>query len=213
MEECKIYNENKLDEFFLSYDKILYKLNLNNIKTKNNREITHKDLRKAIIVMQRKHKNCRWKIEKIRNRNTYILIEGYYWLVYVYFNNEKKLVDADIEFFEKRIKQYEKLLNLKSKKLFEKDIKTTELVNYFNKKYETIEKAIWKMIKVHSDYRYVKNDSLLITKEGIEWLCKNCFKNKYLELLENYKMELTDKYIEAGYIYDNFKKIRNNADK
>lgn len=206
MEECKIYNENKLDEFFLSYDKILYKLNLNNIKTKNNREITHKDLRKAIIVMQRKHKNCRWKIEKIINRNTYILIEGYYWLVYVYFNNEKKLVDADIEFFEKRINQYEKLLNLKSKKLFKKDIKTTELVNYFNKKYETIEKAIWKMIKVHSDYRYVKNDSWLITKEGIEWLCKNCFKNKYLELLENYKMELTDKYIEAGYIYDNLKK-------
>lgn len=204
MEEKKIYNESKLDKIFLSYDKILYRLNIKNIKTKDNKEITHKDLRKAITVMQRKHKNCRWKIEKIRSRNTYILIEGYYWLVYVYFNNEKKLVDADIEFFEKRIKQYEKLLNLKSKKIFEKDLKTIELVYYFNKKYETIEKAIWKMIKVHNNYRYIENEEYVITKEGVKWLCKNCFKQKYLEILENYKMELTEKYIKAGYIYDNF---------
>ena len=204
MEEKKIYNESKLDKIFLSYDKILYRLNIKNIKTKDNKEITHKDLRKAITVMQRKHKNCRWKIEKIRSRNTYILIEGYYWLVYVYFNNEKKLVDADIEFFEKRIKQYEKLLNLKSKKIFEKDLKTIELVYYFNKKYETIEKAIWKMIKVHNNYRYIENEEYVITKEGVKWLCKNCFKQKYLEILENYKMELTEKYIRSGYIYDNF---------
>ena len=202
--ENKIYNETKLHKIFLSYDKILYRLNIKNIKTKDNKEITHKDLRKAITVMQRKHKNCRWKIEKIRSRNTYILIEGYYWLVYVYFNNEKKLVDADIEFFEKRIKQYEKLLNLKSKKIFEKDLKTIELVYYFNKKYETIEKAIWKMIKVHNNYRYIENEEYVITKEGVKWLCKNCFKQKYLEILENYKMELTEKYIRSGYIYDNF---------
>ena len=60
------------------------------------------------------------------------------------------------------------------------------------------------MIKVHSNYRYVEKDNFIITKEGIEWLCKNCFKQKYLEILENYKMELTEKYIRSGYIYDNF---------
>lgn len=204
MEEKKIYNESKLDEVFLSYDKILFRLNIQNIKTKDNREITHKDLRKAITVMQRKHKNCRWKSEKIRSRNSFILIEGYYWLLRVYFNSEKKLIDADIEFFEERIKQYEELLRLEPKNLFDEDIKIQELVNYFNKKYETIEKAIWKMIKVHSNYRYAENDNFVITKEGIEWLCKNCFKQKYLELLESYKMDLTEKYIKAGYIYDNF---------
>ena len=41
-------------------------------------------------------------------------------------------------------------------------------------------------------------------KEGVEWICKNVFKQKYLELLEKYKMELTEMYIEAGYPYDNF---------
>lgn len=204
MEEKKIYNESKLDEVFLSYDKILYRLNIKNIKTKDNKEITHKDLRKAITVMQRKHKNCRWKSEKIRSRNFYIIIEGYYWLINVYFNSNMKLIDADIDFFEELIKQYEEILKLKSKNLFDKDMKMQELVIYFNKKYETIEKAIWKMIKVHRDYRYIKNDNYIITKEGIEWLCKKCFKQKYLEILESYKMDLTEKFIKAGYIYDNF---------
>ena len=49
-----------------------------------------------------------------------------------------------------------------------------------------------------------ENRKAKISKEGIEWLCKNCFKQKYLELLEEYKMELTEKYIEAGYPYDVF---------
>ena len=83
-------------------------------------------------------------------------------------------------------------------------MKIQELVNYFNKKYETIEKAIWKMLKIHNNYRYIESDNYIITKEGIEWLCKNCFKQNYLEILESYKMELTEKYIRAGYIYDNF---------
>lgn len=33
---------------------------------------------------------------------------------------------------------------------------------------------------------------------------QNCFKQKYLEILEKYKMELTEEYISKGYIYDNF---------
>lgn len=199
-----IYNESKLDEVFLSYDKILFRLNIQNIKTKDNRDITHKDLRKAITVMQRKHKNCRWKSEKIRSKNSYILIEGYYWLLSVYFNNEKKLMDADIEFFEDLIKQYEELLKFESKNLFKEDIEQQDLSKYFNRKNETIEKAIWKMLKIHSNYRYVVNNEFVITKEGVEWLCKNCFKQKYLEILESYKMNLTEKFIKAGYIYDNF---------
>ena len=93
---------------------------------------------------------------------------------------------------------------MESKKLFERDMNLIELSKYFNRKYETIEKAIWKMIKVNYSYRYKRNNESLVTKKGIEWLSKNCFKYKYLEILENYKMELTEKYIKAGYIYDNF---------
>ena len=154
--------------------------------------------------MQRKHKNCRWKSEKIRSRNFYILIEGYYWLINVYFNSNMKLIEADIKFFKELIKQYEEVLKLESKNLFDKDIEMQELVKFFNKKYETIEKAIWKMIKVHSNYRYVVNNEYVITKECVERHCKNSFKQNYLEVLESYKMNLTEEFIRAGYIYDNF---------
>jgi hypothetical protein len=44
----------------------------------------------------------------------------------------------------------------------------------------------------------------MISKEGVKWICKNVFKQKYLELLEKSKMELTELYIKAGYIYDYF---------
>jgi len=204
LEEIKIYNESKLDEVFLSYDKILFRLNIQKIKTKTGKAITHKDLRYAIQVMQRKHKSCRWKSEKIRSRNYYILIEGYYWLLDVYFNNKKRLIDADIEFFEERIKLYENHLKVKPKNLFEKDMHVKDLFKNINRQTETVEKAIWKMLKVDTDYRYEIDSEFVITKEGIEWLYKNCFKKEYLKLLEKYKMDLTEEYIQAGYIYDNF---------
>ena len=79
------------------------------------------------------------------------------------------------------------------------------LPEYFDRKPETIRKAISKMKYSMGDkFIYKKDNETIITKEGIEWLCKNCFKTKYLEVLEDYKMELTQKYIDAGYIYDYF---------
>ena len=45
---------------------------------------------------------------------------------------------------------------------------------------------------------------MYVYSKGIELLCKEYFKQKYLEILEDYKMELTEKYIKAGYPYDLF---------
>lgn len=195
----------EIEDIFLSYNQILYRLKIKNIKTKNNKEITHHDLRQAVSIMLKKHPTCRWRSEKISSRKYYILIEGYYWLIYVYFQKDKTQIDADIEFFKTRIKQYEELLKLSSKSLFNDDIYVYELEKYFKRKKDTIKKAILKMIKsTDKNYRYIENGKYKISKEGIEWLCKNCFKQKYLELLEEYKMELTEKYIEKGYPYDNF---------
>lgn len=44
---------------------------------------------------------------------------------------------------------------------------------------------------LENTFTYYYNDKLLVSKEDIEWLYKNCFKPKYLELLEKYKIELT----------------------
>lgn len=194
----------ELENVFLSYNRIIEKLNSENVTTKTGNVITHKDLRQAVEVMLKKHYKCRWRSEKVKNKKYLILIEGYYWIKYVYFSKEKSMYDADIKFFKDRIKQYEEILNIKEKELFNCDIEVECLDIFFNRKIETVKKAIQKMMKVNKEYRYLLNEKYVVSKEGVKWLCKNCFKHKYLELLEDYKMELTEMFIQAGYIYDNF---------
>ncbi len=201
-----VNSEQALDSVFLSYDKILKKLHLHGLTTKQGKEITELDLRKAIDVMLEKHPTCRWRSEKIRSRKYFILIEGYYWLVNVYFQKEKALIDADISFFEDRIKLYEELLKAENNQnWWNEDMNIKQLCKYFNRKEITIRKAIKKMCDNRlGKYKFLIKDKVLISGKGVKWLSKNVFKKKYLELLEKYKMELTELYIEKGYIYDEF---------
>lgn len=198
-------SETELDKIFLSYNKILNRLKMKGLKTKNGKEITHKDLRYAILVMQEKHPKCRWRSNKVKSRKFYILDEGYWWLVDVFFQNDKTFIDADIDFFKERIKMYEDFLKVKTKELFDKNIPYAQLEMFFNRKIYTIKRAIRTIEnKYNINVRYRENNEVYINSKGIELLCKECFKQKYLEILENYKMELTEKYIAAGYPYDNF---------
>ena len=195
----------ELEKIFMTYDSALNKLKLLNLKTKNNKEITYIDLQRAVQFMSKKHPTCRWKQNKLINRKNYILVEVFYWLIHVYFQTEKNIVDADIEFFNIRIEQYEELLKVSIKKFWNDDMYVYELPNYFNRVPGTIKNSIIKMNKATNGlYKYYEKGKAKISKEGIEWLCKNCFKHKYLELLEEYKMELTEIYIEKGYPYDVF---------
>lgn len=199
-------SEQFLDSIFLSYNKILNRLHALGITTKHGKEISHMDLRKAIDVMIKKHSSCRWRSEKIRSRKYFILVEGYYWLTQVYFQKEKFLIDADIDFFKLRIKQYEELLKIEhNENWWNDDMNIKQLCKYFNRQDITVRKAIKKMCDSGlEEYKFLVDNKVVISKEGVEWICKNVFKQKYLELLEKYKMELTEKYIEAGYPYDNF---------
>ena len=199
-------SEQVLDSIFLSYNKILNRFHSLGVTTKHGKEIKHVDLRKAIDVMIKKHPTCRWRSEKIRSRKYFILVEGYSWLNQVYFQKEKSLIDADVDFFENRIKQYEELLKIEHKEnWWNEDMDVKQLCKYFNRKDITVRKAIKKMCDCgFGEYKFLVNKKVVISKEGVEWLCKNIFKQKYLELLEKYKMELTELYIEEGYPYDNF---------
>ena len=198
-------SERELDRIFLSYNKILLRFKQQGIRTKNNNEITHKDLRQAIDVMVKKHPTCRWRSNKVRSRKFYVLEEGYRWLIEVFFQNENDLIDADIKFFKKRIGMYEDFLKVKPKELFCENIPYLQLGSFFNRKTDTVRKAIEKLEKKYSiKLKYKENDQVYVYSKGIELLCQKCFKQKYLEILENYKMELTEQYIEAGFPYDNF---------
>ena len=161
---------NEFDKIFLSYKKILNKFKMLNIKTKNGKEITHKDLRYAVYVMLKKHPTCRWRSEKILSRRYYILDEGYKWLRYVYFQNEKKQIDADVDFFENRIKQYEELLKVKHNENWWNEDKTIkQLEKYFNKSNSSIKKAIRKMCDSgFYDYKYFDNNKVIISSDGVK---------------------------------------------
>lgn len=124
----------------------------------------------------------------------------------MYFEKEKSLIDADVEFFETRIKLYEDFLKVEcNKNWWNEDMDIKQLCNYFNRKENTIRKAIKKMCdNGFEQYKFLADGKVVISSKGVEWICKNVFKQKYLELLEKYKMELTEKYIKAGYPYDHF---------
>lgn len=202
----KMDSEQVLDSIFLSYNKILKRFQLLGVTTKYGKEITHKDLRKAIEVMLKKHPTCRWRSEKVKSRKYFILAEGYAWLNQVYFQNEKSLTDADVDFLEDRIGQYEELLKVEHhENWWNEDMDIKQLCNYFNRKENTVRKAIKKMCdNEFEQYKFLVDGKIVISSKGGEWICKNVFKQKYLELLEKYKMELTEKYIKAGYPYDHF---------
>ena len=158
-------SERELDKIFLSYNKILARLNKQGCKTKNGKEITHKDLRKAILVMQEKHPKCRWRSNKVRSRKFYILDEGYWWIVEVFFQNELDLIDADIKYFKKRIKLYEDFLKIKPKELFVNNIPYSQVENFFNRKLYTIKRAIRFKMSRNKIYIYTKDEKTNLTKE------------------------------------------------
>lgn len=199
-------SEQILDSVFLSYNKILKRLKLLGITTKHGKEVKHIDLIKAVDVMLKKHPTCRWRSEKVKSRKYFILDEGYAWLLQVYFNKEKSLIDADVEFFETRIKLYEEFLKVEHKEnWWNEDMDIKQLCKYFDRKDITVRKDIKKMCDSgFEEYKVLVNGKVMISSKGVEWICKNVFKQKYLKVLEKYKMELTEKYIEAGYPYDNF---------
>ena len=186
-------SEQALESIFVSYNKILKRFKLLGVTTKYGKEITHEDLRKAVNVMLKKHPTCRWRSEKVKSRKYFILDEGYVWLLQVYFQKEKSLTDADVEFFEDRIKQYEELLKIEHEEnWWNEDMDIKQLCKYFNREEITIRKAIRKMCDSGLEkYKSYIDGKVFISCKGVEWICKNVFKQKYLELLEKHKMELT----------------------
>ena len=80
-----------------------------------------------------------------------------------------------------------------------------QLCKYFNRKDITVKKAIKNMCNSGlEEYKFLVDNKVVICNKEVEWICKNVFKQKYLELLEQYKMKFTELYIDAGYPYDNF---------
>ena len=196
---------------FMNYKEVLQYFKENNIRTKADKEITHMELRAAIQVMLQKHPSCRWRSEKIKKRYYYLQYEAVIWLRDVYFNNyETDFLDKDIQWFKDRICWYQNSLSNAQIEFPKFDLKIEpmtklELAKFFDKDISVIRKALLKMEKDNStrDRNYLNGKRYLSVSE-IEWLLKNKFKKKYLELLEAYKMQLTEIAKANGSFYDNY---------
>ena len=85
------------------------------------------------------------------------------------------------------------------------DMTKKELSIYLNKSVITIENGLRDYEKATGEnIRKYEDGELKISESAIEWLIKNKYKNKYLQLLEDYKMLLTEIYKKNGGYYDNF---------
>ena len=117
----------------------------------------------------------------------------------MYFQKEKSLTDADIDFFEDRIRQYEELLKIEhNENWLNEDMDIKQLCEYFDRRDITVRKAVKKMCdNGFEQYKFLVDGKVVVSSKGVEWICKNVFKQKYLELLEKKKMELTEKYIKT----------------
>ena len=65
-----------------------------------------------------------------------------------------------------------------------------ELPAVFYFRWGAINVAVSRLLKVHPEYRYYNDNTVMITSEGIKWLNEKYFRQAYLEELEIYKLEL-----------------------
>lgn len=196
---------------FMNYKEILSDFNNRGLTTKGSKPITHTDLRKAIQVMQQKHSLCRWRSERIKQRYYYIQYEGVLWLRNVYFNSyDMKFIDKDIKWFKNRIIWYQNQFDKNNIDYpeFSFNVDTMnkiQLSRYFDKSISTIENAL-RMYEKNTSLkdRCYKDGKLQVQSSAVIWLIENQFKYKYIEILESYKMELTEIFKANGGYYDNY---------
>lgn len=202
--------ENLRKLMFMSYKEILEKFKYENVKTKSGKEITHKELRTAINLMIKKHPLCQWQSEKVKKKYYYIQYEAVLWLKNVYFNNyQSRFIDKDIEWFENRIEWYQSTLSRSNIKFIPFSIEyklmsKKELEIFFCKSESCIKNAIREVEEKTKIQRQNIDGIVYLNQEQIVWLLKNKFKQKYLKLLEIYKMELTIKFKENGGYYNDY---------
>lgn len=173
-------------KFYYAYD-IQRKLGYDNEKFKRLLRIIKKRHPEETWIYKRLSQNGRWI--------TMINVECVKWLEEVYFNKSKYYLDLEIEFYEKRIKEIEEKLGVEPKKFLYNDMSISELMNYFKKSRNSVDIAIYKMIKIlGEDVRYKKDNKIIIKDYGVKWLNEKYYRKAYLKELEKYKIMLEIDY-------------------
>lgn len=113
------------------------------------------------------------------------------WIKEVYLVHDKYYLDLEITFFENLIKEITREFNIEYKPLEYKDMNVKEMMRYFDKDYDSIRLAIYKMHhQYNSNLKYYNNERLIIKADAIKWLNEKYYRKSYLEYLERTKLKL-----------------------
>ena len=161
--------------------------------------LSEEQLKRIIKKMIKRHPYEKWVRKKFAQNGqviTLLATEFVLWLEKVYFNKSKYYLDLEIDFFEFRIRDLEKELNITPRKEHYQDMNITELMNYFDKSRNSIDVAVHKMVKeLGSDIKYKQNNVVIIKASGVKWLNEKYYRKSYLKNLEIYKLML-EEYID-----------------
>lgn len=156
-------------------------------------KLSEKQINKAIKVMTRRHPFEKWITTKCSangERIIYLKLEFVKWIEEVYLKKNKYYLDLEIAFFNKQIKRLEEELKLPHRETEYHEMPLYELPAFFEKRRGAINVAVNRLLKIHPEYRYFKDNTTIITSEGVKWLNEKYFRQAYLEELEIYKLEL-----------------------
>lgn len=156
--------------------------------------MSEKQYKRLVKRLERRYPNERWIDEDFAQngeRVVYLKLELVEWIEEVYFNSNLFYLDAEINFFRKRILRLEDELNFLHNEFEYKDISLYDLRSHFNRSKNAIGIAVNRMEKRNDkSFKYIKDGKAIISKEDVKWLSENYFRKDYLKKLEFYKLEL-----------------------
>ena len=131
-------------------------------------------------------------------KELWMYMEGVKWIEEVYLNYDVPYKTAEIIFVEKNIERLEQELKIKREPIPYRSMNIKELSLYFKKSTRSIFSSIKKLKLVDSNAVSTTKKKTVVSAEGVKWIEQNCYKEKYIEDLYEYKRFLQE--IKRGWV-------------
>lgn len=155
--------------------------------------------------MNKKHPMCNWTVYG-NDKLPMIETEGKYWIVEAYFNKNKSLLDAEVDFFENIINEHkafcdENNINYEIPPLIKSNMTFDEFAILVGRAKGTVQKEYYKLSQEEKEKSFQSDNKKYIASSVLTQLCKQSFKRRYLQYLEEVYIYLWQDCLSGGSIY------------
>lgn len=143
----------------------------------------------------RSHRADRWLCYRTNmdaEKELWMYLEGVKWVEEVYLNFDVPYKTAEIEFVKRNIKRLEQELKIKREPISYRAMNIKELAFYFGKSKRSIFSAIKKLSFFIPGAVSATTKKTVVSADGVKWIEQNCYKEKYIEDLYEYKRLLQE---------------------